>query len=329
VTVTVINDSVVHEPGYMNGMVTLNGVRKVYQAKARVVALDSISLSAGRGELFGLLGPNGAGKTTTIGVCTTRTRPTAGAVSIDGIDVLKEPARARRRIGVVPQYRTLDRSCTVGENLYFHCRYYGYTHSAARQRTQELLEQFRLAERIKAFPGELSGGLAQRLEIARAIAHRPEVLFLDEPTASLDPQTRLAIWDIIRELRAGGLTVVLTTHNMEEADVLCERVAIIDHGKILVCDTPGNLKNKFGAQTIYELDLGGAPPEIARLLRDLPEVSAVEPTPTGFRVSAEARDGLLPQIVQVTSAHHLRDISVVEPSLETVFIALTGRELRE
>jgi len=313
----------------MDRMVTLNGVRKVYQAKARVVALDSISLYVKRGELLGLLGPNGAGKTTTIGICTTRTLPTAGEVSIAGIDVLKEPARARRCMGVVPQYRTLDRSCTVWENLYFHCRYYGFKHSAARQRTQELLERFRLAERIQAFPGELSGGLAQRLEIARAISHRPEVLFLDEPTASLDPQTRLAIWDIIRELRASGLTVVLTTHNMEEADALCERVAIIDHGKILVCDTPENLKNRLGAKTIFDLDLNGAPPEIAQLLRDLPEVTAVEPTATGFRVSAEARDGLLPRIVQLTSGHHLRDISVIEPSLETVFIALTGRELRE
>jgi ABC-2 type transport system ATP-binding protein len=310
-------------------MVTLEGVRKIYQSKVRLVALDSISLCVRRGELFGLLGPNGAGKTTTIGICTTRTLPTAGVVLIAGIEVLKEPARARRCIGVVSQYRTLDRSCTVSENLYFHCRYYGFRHSAAQQRTQELLEQFRLAERSNAFPSELSGGLAQRLEIARAIAHRPEVLFLDEPTASLDPQTRLAIWDIIRELRASGLTVVLTTHNMEEADALCERVAIIDHGKILVCDTPENLKNRLGAHTIFELDLGGAPAAIGLLLRALPEVTAVEPTSTGFRVSAEARDGLLPRIVQLTSGHHLRDISVVEPSLETVFIALTGRELRE
>lgn len=310
-------------------MVRLNGVSKVYQAKARVVALDAISLCVRRGELFGLLGPNGAGKTTTIGICTTRTLPTAGEVLIAGVDVLKEPARARRHMGMVPQYRTLDRSCTVWENLYFHCRYYGFKHSAAWQRTQELLEQFRLAERGRTFPGELSGGLAQRLEIARAISHRPEVLFLDEPTASLDPQTRLAIWDIVRELRESGLTVVLTTHNMEEADVLCERVAIIDHGKILVCDTPDNLKNRLGAQTIFDLDLNGAPPQIAQLLSELPEVTAVEPTATGFRVSAEARDGLLPRIVQLTSGYHLRDISVIEPSLETVFIALTGRELRE
>jgi ABC-2 type transport system ATP-binding protein len=313
----------------MDRMVALNGVRKVYEGKGRVVALDSISLGVTRGELFGLLGPNGAGKTTTIGICTTRTLPTTGEVLIAGIDVLEEPARARRGMGVVPQYRTLDHSSTVWENLYFHCRYYGFKRSAARQRTQELLERFRLTERFEAFPAELSGGLAQRLEIARAISHQPEVLFLDEPTASLDPQTRLAIWDIIRELRMSGLTVVLTTHNMEEADALCERVAIIDHGRILVCDTPEKLKKSFGALTIFDLDLNGAPPEIAQRLRELADVTAVEPTATGFRVSAEARDGLLPRIVQLTSGHHLRDISVIEPSLETVFIALTGRELRE
>ncbi|HEX6467317.1 MAG TPA: ATP-binding cassette domain-containing protein [Terriglobales bacterium] len=311
-------------------MVELRAVRKVYDGRQKVVAVDNIDLTVNRGEMFGLLGPNGAGKTTTISLCTTRALPTAGEVFIGGIDAVKEPARARRYMGVVPQYRTLDRSCNVWENLYFHCRYYGFNHAAARQRSQELLEQFKLAERVKSFPGDLSGGLAQRLEIARAVSHRPEVLFLDEPTASLDPQTRLALWDIIRELRQSGITIVLTTHNMDEADLLCERLAIIDHGKILVCDSPQNLKSSVGAQTIFELRLKDSPADVADRLRALPGIAAVEPTAAGLRLRADGRrDGLLPLIVQASAGHHLRDVSVIEPSLETVFIALTGRELRE
>lgn len=310
-------------------MVELRAVRKVYDGRQKVVAIDNIDLTVNRGEMFGLLGPNGAGKTTTISLCTTRALPTAGQVFIGGIDAVKEPARARRYMGVVPQYRTLDRSCNVWENLYFHCRYYGFNHAAAKQRSQELLEQFKLAERVKSFPGDLSGGLAQRLEIARAVSHRPDVLFLDEPTASLDPQTRLALWDIIRELRKSGITIVLTTHNMDEADLLCERLAIIDHGKILVCDSPQNLKSSVGAQTIFDLRLKDSPAEVVDRLRTLPGIAAVEPTAAGLRLRADGRDGLLPLIVEASAGHHLRDVSVIEPSLETVFIALTGRELRE
>ena len=312
-------------------IVEIQGLTKVYEGKQRVVALDGIDLRVEQGEIFGLLGPNGAGKTTTIGVCTTRTLPTSGVVRIAGIDVVKTPARARQLIGVVPQYNTLDRSLTIYENLYFHCRYFGYSHANAKARSNELLAQFLLTERAKAYPNQLSGGLAQRVQIARAIAHRPTVLFLDEPSAGLDPQSRLAMWTAVQGLRKEGITVVLTTHYMEEADELSDRVAVVDRGKLLALGSPQKLKDTHGAQTIIFLKLRSSDgaEAIAAELRGRDGVESVEVTLDGLRVFAASVDGLLPEIIQSCSRLGLRDISITEPSLETVFIQLTGRDLRE
>jgi ABC-2 type transport system ATP-binding protein len=231
-------------------------------------------------------------------------------------------------MGVVPQYNTLDRQCTIWENLYFHCRYFGYTSTAAGKRANELLEMFRLTERSKSFVRELSGGLAQRVQIARAIAHQPEILFLDEPSAGLDPQSRLALWDSIRQLLTQGITILLTTHYMEEADELCDRVAIIDHGKILVCDTPQNLKSSVGAQKVINLHLAGSDPQLQQTLNELYGVKSIETNKDGVRIFVDNLDGLLPRIIEVTGPK-LKDISVTETTLETVFIKLTGRDLRE
>ena len=312
-------------------IVAIEKLTKIYESKQRVVALDGIELELVEGEIFGLLGPNGAGKTTTISIATTRTLPTSGTVRIKGIDVVKHPAHARRSIGVVPQFNTLDRSLTVYENLYFHCRYFGFGHSEARARSLELLEQFLLGERAKANPTQLSGGLAQRVQIARAIAHRPAVLFLDEPSAGLDPQSRMAMWDAVAGLRKEGITVLLTTHYMEEADQLSDRVAIIDHGKVLALGTPEKLKSTFGAHTVFHLKLksmDGLEPMVANLKRR-DDVSGVEPTADGLRVIGTGADGLLPELVRAATGHGLRDLTINEPSLETVFIELTGRDLRE
>jgi ABC-2 type transport system ATP-binding protein len=312
-------------------IVEIEGLRKIYDGKQRVVAVDGIDLSVRAGELFGLLGPNGAGKTTTISICTTRALPTAGRVRIAGIDVVEAPSQARRSIGVVPQYNTLDRACTIFENIHFHCLYFGFSRAEARQRTKQLLSQFHLAERAGAYPAQLSGGLAQRVQIARAIAHRPKVLFLDEPSAGLDPQSRIAMWDAVRGLREEGITVVLTTHYMEEADELCDRVAIIDHGKILVQDTPTALKGSVGAQKLYELDLRSREniPALIEQLQHLSGVASVEPTPTGVRLFAHGAEGLLSEVVHEANPYGLRDLTITETSLETVFIRLTGRDLRE
>ncbi len=317
--------------GRLRVIVEISRLSKIYQDKQRVVAVDGIDLTVGEGELFGLLGPNGAGKTTTISVCTTRTLPTGGQVRIAGIDVVARPAQARRNIGVVPQYNTLDRSLTVFENLYFHCRYFGFSAGEARSRAEALLQQFLLAERGKSFPAQLSGGMQQRVQIARAIAHRPAVLFLDEPSAGLDPQSRIAMWNAVQGLRAEGITVVLTTHYMEEADELCDRVAVIDHGKVLAMDTPERLKTTLGADTILELKLrqkDGVPALLERC-RSLPHVREAEGTADGIRVFAQATDGLVPEIMQAAQPYGVRDMKISEPSLETGFIKLTGRDLRE
>jgi ABC-2 type transport system ATP-binding protein len=309
-------------------IVEVRGLRKVYAGKATVTAVDGIDLTVEAGEIYGLLGPNGAGKTTTISICTTRALPTAGKVTIAGVDVVAQAALARRSIGVVPQYNTLDRSCTVSENIIFHCLYFGFSRVEAKARTAELLGQFHLTERAGAYPNQLSGGLAQRVQIARAIAHRPKVLFLDEPSAGLDPQSRLAMWEAVAALRHEGITVVMTTHYMEEADELCDRVAIIDHGKILVEDTPAALKSSVGAQKVYQLHLretGGAD----AAFQAISGVSRVETTVDGVRVFAHGADGLLSELVAAAVPFGLKDLTIAETSLETVFIQLTGRDLRE
>jgi ABC-2 type transport system ATP-binding protein len=311
------------------GIVSLRGLRKVYDGKPPVTAVDGIDLDVREGEIYGLLGPNGAGKTTTISVCTTRVLPTAGTAHIAGIDVVRNPSEARRFMGVVPQYNTLERACTVAENIQFHCLYFGFSKAEAKARTAELLDQFHLSERAGSYPAQLSGGLAQRVQIARAIAHRPRVLFLDEPSAGLDPQSRIAMWEAVQRLHTEGITVVLTTHYMEEADELCDRLSIVDHGRVLVEDTPQALKNSVGASTLYELDLREPTESLVPLLTALPHVTGVETTPKGLRVMAGNADGLLPQVVSAATPYGLKDLSITEPTLETVFIRLTGRDLRE
>ena len=319
------------QAGTASVIVEIAGLTKVYQDKhQRVTAVDGVDLTVNQGELFGLLGPNGAGKTTIIGICTTRTLPTSGRVSIAGVDVVARPAAARRNIGVVPQFNTLDRSLTIFENLYYHCKYFGFSGAEARERANTLLKQFLLHERGESFPSQLSGGLQQRVQIARAIAHRPAVLFLDEPSAGLDPQSRIAMWDAVRALRKEGITVMLTTHYMEEADELCDRVAIIDHGKLLALDAPQRLKTTLGADTVIELELRQSDTQpLAGKLNSLPQIKSIETMADGLRIFAQGTDGLLPEIVQAAQSYGVRDISINEPSLETVFIRLTGRDLRE
>jgi ABC-2 type transport system ATP-binding protein len=252
-------------------------------------------------------------------------------VRIAGVDVVAQPALARRSIGVVPQFNTLDRSCTVAENITFHCLYFGMSRSQAKARTAQLLEQFRLSDRAAMYPQALSGGLAQRLQIARAIAHYPKVLFLDEPSAGLDPQSRLAMWEAVQGLRSEGITVVLTTHYMEEADELCDRLSIIDHGKILIEDTPAALKASIGGDKIIDLKLGpdGIAGEIVQRVMQVEGVTSAEVTEAGVRVFARARDGIITKIVNASDGLGVRDFATTEPSLETVFIRMTGRDLRE
>ncbi len=304
---------------------------KIY-AGADFSAVDRLNLDVQVGEIFGLLGPNGAGKTTTAGMLTTRVVPTSGRAFLAGVDVGAHPALAKQLSGIVSQQNTLDRQLTVWENLYFHGRLFGMGAKTSRRTADELLGQFQLSKWAQASVYALSGGMAQRLMVARAIFHRPSVLFLDEPTAGLDPQSRLALWDLLRELHGQGQTILLTTHYMEEADQLCERVAIMDHGRILALDSPAALKQSVGADTVVTVKAAGDTARLAELFsHDVAGVTRTRLVDGGVQMHVQDGDRLIPRIVLSAErgGFELNDVSVSEPSLETVFINLTGRELRE
>jgi ABC-2 type transport system ATP-binding protein len=306
------------------------GLTKVYPGDIR--AVDGLDLVVRRGEIFGLLGPNGAGKTTTAGMLTTRVIPTAGTALVGGIDVVKRPAEAKRLIGVVPQTNTLDRSLTVWENLYFHGRFFGMDAKTSKSEATRLLEQFRLSERASAPVLALSGGMAQRLMVARAVMHRPSILFLDEPTAGLDPQSRIALWEILGELHVDGQTILLTTHYMEEADQLCDRVAIIDQGKVVALDTPAGLKRSTGADTTVKVSAEGDLDKLAELLRSkIPGATQAHVRGDAVYLGVQEASGVMPAVVQAATRARftVTDLSVAETTLETVFINLTGKDLRE
>ncbi|MEO5798699.1 MAG: ABC transporter ATP-binding protein [Gemmatimonadales bacterium] len=313
----------------MSVAVRVRDITKTYPGAPPVVALAGISLDVTAGTIYGLLGPNGAGKTTTIGICTTRVCATSGTAEVAGRVLGRDDVEVRRRIGVAAQALTLDRACTVGENLYYHCRYFGMNRHDSRQRADALLERFRIADRRDALPSQLSGGLAQRAQVARAIAHHPEVLFLDEPTAGLDPQSRLALWDLVRGLRDDGITVVLTTHYMEEADRLCERVAIVDHGRILAEGTPEEIKRDAGGSSIVDVAFGGDRMAARAAVASMPGVKDVQESERGLRLVVDADGSVVPRVVSALAEYHLTDLRVTEPSLESVFIGLTGRDIRE
>jgi ABC-2 type transport system ATP-binding protein len=314
-----------------NEVIRTENLTKLYPGMD-VAAVDGLNLSVFQGEIFGLLGPNGAGKTTTAGILTTRVVPTSGVAYVAGIDVRKHPALVKQVSGIVSQQNTLDRQLTVFENLYFHGRLFGINAKESRRRADELLERFSLSNWSKASVYALSGGMAQRLMVARAIFHRPSVLFLDEPTAGLDPQSRLALWDMLGELNATGQTVVLTTHYMEEADALCARVAIMDHGKILALDTPANLKKSTGADTIVTVKVSKDGEALASALeREIAGVVSARVVDNVVTMQVEGAERLVPRVVNVAEAAGIEivDLTVAEPTLETVFINLTGKELRE
>jgi ABC-2 type transport system ATP-binding protein len=317
-------------------IIRTTALTKVYAGlngqQAPVPAVDRLDLEVRYGEIFGLLGPNGAGKTTTIGMLTTRVVPTSGEAWVGGIDVIAEPARTKQLIGVVTQTNTLDRSLSVYENLYFHGRYFGMSSKDARTESLALLERFHLADRAAADVVALSGGMAQRLMVARAIMHRPAVLFLDEPTAGLDPQSRLSLWEAVHDLNAAGQTILLTTHYMEEADQLCQRLAIMDHGHILALDTPGALKSSVDADTIVTVHAATRMEELAEVLGRVDGVASAATAAGAVQVKLRGSSrGLLPRLITAADAAGIdvEDLSVAEPTLETVFINLTGKELRD
>jgi ABC-2 type transport system ATP-binding protein len=297
-----------------------------------ILAVDRLDLSIRRGEIFGLLGPNGAGKTTTVGMLTTLVLPTSGKAFVAGIDVVAHPSLVKQMIGVVAQSNNLDRALTVWENLYYHGRFFGMNARESREAADKSLVEFRLTDRAKADVMAISGGMARRLQVARALLHRPSVLFLDEPTTGLDPQSRLALWEILGKLHAEGQTILLTTHYMEEADHMCDRLAIMDHGRILAMDTPQNLKQSVGADSIVTVAVTGDLDALAQLLQDKVEGAAKsQRLDDRIQLHVKGATRVLPRVIAVAElgGFKITDLSVAEPTLETVFISLTGKGLRD
>jgi len=301
-------------------------------SKTEVRALDGLSLDVRPGELFGLLGPNGAGKSTTVGIVTTRIRPTEGRAWVGEHDVWLSRVAVKRLIGVVPQRPNLDFSLTAREILLFHGAYFGMSSFLRRARAAALLERFQLTDRADQLVVGFSGGMLQRLSIARALMHDPEVLFLDEPSAGLDPQTRLLLWEIVRDEHRRGRTIVLTTHNMDEADELCERVAIVDHGKLIALGSPAELKRSVPGAFVIRIQVQPRPPALLRQLSRLQGVTDTRPVGENqIDLYADRGGALVPEIVNLTLLERvaIQDVHISEPSLENLFLHHTGRSLRD
>jgi ABC-2 type transport system ATP-binding protein len=292
-----------------------------------VRALDGISLTVEPGTIFGLLGPNGAGKTTLIKILTTLMRPSAGSARVAGYDVQTAGRQVRSLIGVVPQENNLDRYLTCRENLTLHARLHGLKALEYEPRIDELLHWTGLSGRQHDFPDTFSGGMQRRLIVARALVHHPRVLFLDEPTTGLDPQSRRAVWDYIGALRA-RMTIFLTTHYLDEADALCDRIVIMDHGRILVDGTATELKDRLAHAHGYELSFRGDGDRYAVILEGLPFITSLNRDGNAFRVTL-AEEACLKELLDAVGNHDLKGVCLREPSLEEVFISLTGREVRE
>jgi len=320
-------------PGAGGGFVARGNARGAKQSpKNQIPALDGLSLEIHPGEIFGLLGPNGAGKSTTVGVLTTRVRPTSGKAWVGDHDVWKEQAQVKRLIGVVPQRPNLDFSLTAREILIFHAAYFGMGSKQRNEGADALLEKFKLTDRAHQMVRGFSGGMMQRLSIARAMMHDPQVLFLDEPSAGLDPQTRILLWEIIREYHRAGKTVLLTTHNMEEADALCQRLAIVDHGTVIALGTPKALKASIPGGYLLRLRFGKQTADLLERLQALAGVREVRAADgAGADVYADRGGSLVPEIATLAaqSGAELSDVHISEPSLENLFLHHTGRSLRD
>ena len=298
-----------------------------------LAAVDDVDLAVRPGELFGLLGPNGAGKTTLVRMLTALVAPTSGEAFVGGVDVRRDPAGARRTLGVVPQALTSDLDLTGQENLDIYARFFEVPRAVRLPRIEELLRRVGLWERRKDLVRTYSGGMRRRLEIARGLIHKPRVLFLDEPTIGLDPQSRRVIWDLLGDLRQGEeITISLTTHYLDEAEALCDRVAIVDHGKVVALGSPQELKGKIPGSDTLELALGGdVPARALDALRALPGARSVDALPHGVRVRADGGAALMPRVIELLreAGIEVASASLSRITLEDVFIHFTGRSLRE
>ena len=315
-------------------MITTDGLRKSFRTKGRrgglVDAVRGIDLAVAPGEIFGLLGPNGAGKTTTLRMLATLIEPDGGQATVAGVDLRADPRRVRRLIGYVAQGGGTWDEVTAREELVLQARLYGLSKAEARRRADAAVTAFQLEEFGDRWCKTYSGGQRRRVDIALGVVHEPRVVLLDEPTTGLDPQSRAAMWEEIRRLREGGVTVLITTHYLDEADALCDRVAIVDHGVVVAEGTPDALKREITGDLVT-IGVNGAAPRAVALLEGAAYVRKLEPTAGGLRLHVDDGATALPQIMRALAGlgDDLGSIEVHRPSLDDVFLTRTGRSLRD
>jgi ABC-2 type transport system ATP-binding protein len=312
-------------------IIEIKGLRKSFRTrKGTVEAVRGVDLVVQKGEIFGFLGPNGAGKTTTLRILATLITADAGDATVAGVDLRGAPAQVRERIGYVAQGGGTWDEVTAREELVMQARLYGVHKGQARQRAERSIEAFQLGEFADRPCKTYSGGQRRRVDIALGVIHEPTVVFLDEPTTGLDPQSRAHMWDEIRRLRTQGMTVFLTTHYLEEADALCDRVAIIDHGEIVAEGSPEELKREV-AGDVVTVGVNGSAPQAAELLDTEEYVRKIEKVESGLRLYVEAGATAIPQILRTLdrAGVQLGSIELHRPSLDDVFLAKTGRSLRD
>lgn len=317
----------------MPTMIATSQLRKTFrQRRAIVEAVQGVDLHVEQGEIFGFLGPNGAGKTTTMRMLTTLMPPTSGTATVVGCDLAREANKVRERIGYVSQAGGAEPGATARENLVLQGQLYGLDHRTATARTATVLQTLQLDAIADRRSSTFSGGQRRRLDIALGLIHQPQLLFLDEPTTGLDPQSRAHLWDEIRRLRDQGMTVFLTTHYLDEADALCDRLAIIDEGRIVAEGTPTHLKQQIAGDVVtLGFDLPDALPVPRALFEQQPFVREVDPTDDGLRLYVDHGESALPQILRLLdqAGVTLQTIALARPTLDDVFLKQTGRSLRE
>jgi ABC-2 type transport system ATP-binding protein len=308
-------------------------VKNLVKRFGDVAAVDDVSFEIAEGEIFGLLGPNGAGKTTTISIISCLLEPAAGDMIVDGSSVLSDPAGVKRALGVVPQEIALYPTLTALENLQFWGRMYGLSGSLLDERVREVLEVAGLVDRASEHVETYSGGMKRRINIAAGIMHHPRVLVMDEPTVGIDPQSRNHILETVKELNGRGMTVLYTSHYMEEVEFLCDRVAIMDHGKVIALGTIDDLKKLVGNENVISVTVGEPPEEALQAARAVPGVDRVTRDDEAGVLEVLALDAgaVLAPLVEALASHGARiaSIEVREPNLESVFLHLTGKILRD
>jgi len=314
----------------MNPLMNAIEINNLTKKFGELTAVDSVSVSVKQGEIFGLLGPNGAGKTTLISMLVTMKKPTAGKATVNGFDIAEQPDEVRKSIGIIFQDPSLDEELTAYENLELHAAMYGVAQSEIKKRINEVIEMVELKDKANEIVKTFSGGMRRRLEIARGLLHYPKILFLDEPTVGLDPQTRKHIWEYVKKLKdERGVTVVLTTHYMEEADSLCDRVAIIDNGKIITLNSPTELKNSLGGDTIVIATSKAA--ELAAKAKKFKWAKEVTPHDGKLTIRVANGEKKIPLLIEAArkSKISIQSVSLHKPTLDDVFLHYTGKTIRE